>query len=722
MNYYGSFHRKYVRDDDPGPFMSLIQSLSFACHNMGAVSDGPRSLTVRTPLGIVTVMRVKDMEFVTVFSGIGALQILLSSAEDESYGIDLVITDTCQVGDVIKIITIPGAFFSDTYVYADYDSWVETCPFIYTLDHKSFITVVSGGKKYQNVIKNRDDWHNNTFNDLIDLGYGQGIATYHNSINIPGSEKVTFSFSPVTYGSAFSHIGRYIDHSKRLYIPILGRGVEFTEAYPKLAGCTGYPFGKKPFTITKDGITSWGEVVKPSGSVALPSYLTMAIYWPFIPYMHEIPYLNLRSQYRVDQGGANFPIQTSLRFIDSIYNYSIYRSGSAGEPIRDDVALIDYPEVVSTHSSGGTLDPSHGIVSGTLNTTNTQDQSITSAIKKNATIGTVGGMKDLFVETVISALLKFDYDDVENISRDTDFIANYYDSGWVPDGSWPCGKPREDTTMTDLDIKRKWTNSIEGSQSLKVGDIIIDSGEIALNYSGEVSSVISHNGMTTWNRECNPCTTLYTTIDVLYPSESQAIHPRDGATREPCDCPFSYDPNFINGGETYRPIGSSPDIWPGVWNAAGWSLSSPVEFVDGVFVTLSTTPGKLDLINGEYFYTAPTVDELDKDALQVCKFAGLVYLYCRRWNPVRRRVEVYLAATSDFQITNPYVGGYAYHTCSTWAGIYNYQNWYYCTGLPVYAPPGMLGYNSCAFLGYPSIEDTRTEYMLKRGCCPPLPI
>jgi hypothetical protein len=445
--------------------------------------------------------------------------------------------------------------------------------------------------------------------------------------------------------------------------------------------------------------------------------------------MREIPYLNIQNYTKVEHGTSGFPGRKSLRFIEPSYKHSIYYNYivedeviSTHSLVREDEVTGEYPDVVSSASSEGTLDPSHGIVSGYLTQTAMQGQTLSTRIKKTATIGTVGSLKDIFVETVLQAQLIYSYNNTDQITRDTNFIANYYDSGWVPDGSWPCGKPREDATNGTLDTKTRWDNIIEGSQSLKIGDIVIDSGDIALSYSGEDSTVIEHNGTTTWNRACNPCSQLVTTIDVLYDSGSQVIEPRDGSSRGPCDCPQSFDSNHAI--QPYTDIYRPPEGqgWPGAYDNPGWNMTGPTQLSNGKYEPGATTPGKLSVWEGEYFYTAPDVNQMESNYLDNCKMAGLVYLYCLRWNEKEKRVENYLAATSDFTVSNRAVGGYAFSTCVSvklGGADYNYQNYFLCSGLPFYTPPGILGYNSCEFNGTPSYTEMRSVAMKARGCCPP---
>jgi hypothetical protein len=498
--------------------MGLINELAFHCWNM-ARNDGAgvHRLVRSTPLGKVDVMRIGDVVYASTW-GVGGGGIILSSAENESYEIRWTLSPgVVSIEDMIAKVQLPATFFSETFVDPNYDMYSETCSFIFTLDHASFIVTINGGNVYQPVTNPRDDWHNNSYNNIADMKVGQHFLTYYESFtNRPGEVHISFSQSPYTYSSELSHIDRYIDHSKRLYIPILGRGEEFESQYLKYSKCEDYPYGKKPFTITADGITTYREVVKAAGVVASPAQLIMQLYWPFIPYMHEIPYLNL--QYF--SGGI--PRQASLQEIGSLRSYELQYNSSEdivnSLPLRTDVATGNFPADTMDQSDNSTFDFPNDIVSGIRTITSSQTSSSSNNVKKSATLGTIGELKDLFVETELNRASSSSTSRESQVTRVSNFPTIYYLPEFLPSMLMQCCNYADQTTGYDRNNSDD-SVIITGGQSLKCGDITIDYGAISMSYSGESSSNVTHDGTSSRTCEC-PVSKV---IHIVYTTQQMSV-------------------------------------------------------------------------------------------------------------------------------------------------------------------------------------------------------
>jgi hypothetical protein len=454
--------------------------------------------TVITEVYTPVVELKKIVEKKEVIEG-GGDYILLSSAKNKCYLI-LFNTKTCSIGGAVAKQPIVATFFADTYVDPDYDKRDEVCPYVWTVDGKDLIVVVSGGNFFQNVSgKVRNDWHNNNVVNYQDYNMRQRPQTYYYSCTqrfVNAEVRIAFSFSPLTYQAGLPYICRFIDHTKRLYTPILGRGEAFEKKYPKYSKCEDSPYGKKPFTVTKDGVSTYREVVKVERVIPLadPLNFNLFCYWPFVPYIHEISYLNLQWLSMSFLGGL--PQISSLQEINSFQSYKMsHAEGSAS--LRTDVATGNFPEVNATSSNTNNF--VLGESSGSSLSTSRQNQTKTFNVKKSATVGTVGNLKDLFVETELNGAWSYTYSWESGVTRSSNFPFIFYTPEFVDtlfwgDGTWT------DSTVGHAKLRARYTNSIEGTQILKCGDVVVESGALSMRYEGNNNDDATHSGNTTHTR------------------------------------------------------------------------------------------------------------------------------------------------------------------------------------------------------------------------------
>lgn len=456
--------------------------------------------------------------------------IILSSAQKECYLIKFKVNKTSvEVKSQAKKIHLPHTvFFADTFVNPDENSLLslaetfEICPFIYTLDHKKFIIVI-GGESGGLTLKARDDWHYNYCQNLADIPTFDVFRWYYYSwfpVEVKQSDQYlqgygwNYSFSPFTYCLGLFYLNRFIDHNKRLYIPILGRGETFAKVHPKLAGCENGRYGKKPFTITKDGIVSYKEVVRMGGAVMSPEGYgpakyygyNMQTYWPFIPYMCEIANLDIQAGKR----------DTSLWYPAFFYNYKMQYytdNGMVELPLRSDVIDGSFPVPVNVSTIVRGIVELVNSNSGTNTVTVTRSQTSSFNLKKYSSIGTIGNLKDLHVLTELAGNMSSEYSDVQIVQRVSDFPDMYYDISWVDDLLW-SGDSYHDVTNCSMDVNIKHTNKITGTQKLMAGDIEIDSGSILMDFVGTEVCEKTHDGTTDWVGP-PPCTRIaYTTLQM----------------------------------------------------------------------------------------------------------------------------------------------------------------------------------------------------------------
>lgn len=513
--------RVYRGPDPPYRFMEMINTLSFQCGNMLAEAPGGiATLRRELPFGNVSVMRVGamggesyGMEFVTTELTEGEIQILLSSAEAETYGIDFNLSRV-KITGTPKKIHLPADYFSETFTGPYYDLFSETCPFIFTLNHKSFIVVIPGDNTYQTVSGSRDDWHNNSYVTDKSLPLYTAEKRYYATIIYELDRWIEggycYSFSPYTFYNDIRHIARHINHSLRLYIPILGRGAAFDTKYPKFADCEGYPYGKKPFTRSEAGIISYREVVVPGQQVTYPSGFSLQLFWPFIPYLHEIANFNI---HRLQNPLAEFVWRLALWDLGPMYAYKLQYNDAGGasheEGIHADSLTGSFPDATVAEVRTTTIDLSQEWSATIIPDTGGESEYLltkrerkTFTLEKYATLGTVGSRKDLHVVTRLAGAWAWDYNDSDKLGRESNFPPPYYmESEMVDTTFWAC-IVFHDSTICTRDLDSVFKNEIVGTQELKVGDVVIDSGQINMTYDGVETSDILHTGTVDFDKPC----------------------------------------------------------------------------------------------------------------------------------------------------------------------------------------------------------------------------
>jgi hypothetical protein len=660
--------------------MREINSLSAQCRNTAGTSPGSIQSLFRTyPHGTVHVMRIGAMagpdwgyEIVTThLLGGGELQIILSSAEGETWGIPFTLRpESVIVGDRADKITLSATFFDGTFIDPDYDRQMEVCPFIYTLNHKDDFIVVVGQDPFFHPVSARDDWHNNSYTQILDMGIGQHLLSYYETIKRVISEvHVAFSFSPYTAFAGFSHTDRYIDHVRRLYIPILNRDGEIAE---ELTGMIGFPFGKKPFTLGEDGtFLTYREVVRPSTTVAVPDLLkfNLQLFWPFIPYLREIPNFNLHFLSPAQLGS---PATASLQNFDPAYVHELRYDPGGRQSLRADSLSLSYPDATYTTDTTSNLDPANSVVTGRSDWNERTDQTITYTITKSATLGTVGGLKDLFVLTTLTGVVEHASRLDGELVRTSNFPGVYYMPEFVDDLFWPCGR-MTDVTDASESYSDGYTVEITGSQVLKVGDVEIDRGSITLSYTGTDTRETVHNGTASRYHACdNPTAIGYTTteMDVLEEQQFTCLDENgDVINCEQCEWVVVSGGGQINQQGVYTAPATNANC-----------ASNPIIGIECDGVVILTLALAINGVTDNS--TAYWIKQGCEDAPTATCPAGSYHCCTYLTYDCRGQYNGYVNTAS---------GGYP---CA----------------------PGTEPYDTCA--SSPSIQDVRSGELLEAGCCP----
>lgn len=476
--------RNYRYEANPSDYQAIIGSLSFQCRNIQQHAKvSVIQLTQSVPGAIITVRRVNDIEYVYIQRLDKNYYIILSSKSDETYLIPFRVSlESVNIESSVIKKSINAEYFDSTYISPLYDTYQETCPFIYTLDHETFLIIINGGAMERNV-SNRDDWHYNQYTNYPDLSIGQEADHYYAS-GLFNSEArswykkqgVGFSISPYTFFTdGATHVNRYIDQDKRLYTP--------TGAYSFAAGESGiirldeHPYGKKPFTLTADGVQTYNEVVKSTGISDMNDYTMVTILWPFIPYLCEWSYFNLQRK-----TGSAIPVQLSEQWFNYLFSHELnYRRADGTDvssALRTDSEVSSFPAQEDVTSITG--DSSYG--TSAYSRTDTTTQVAELAMTKYHTIGSIGNLKDLYVKNEIRC--DYDYSFVVNIgvARTTNFPSQYYSPEFYDDLTWECCVSHSDSTNAWGRQTLTRTNTITGTQQLIAGSIVIDAGEINMDY------------------------------------------------------------------------------------------------------------------------------------------------------------------------------------------------------------------------------------------------
>jgi hypothetical protein len=314
--------RKYLGPDDPGPFMDMINSMSFGCRHMKEYNrNGVFCLNGSIPEGRVRVMRVGDVDYIWTYGGgTGALYIIL--IPDLTRGFVIPVTPSkgdyafgdfavLEGGNIVRYQYdkdeggMTGAGVRQQYM-----------PYIFKAIATSHVSVGDPGNLFYPDPVN--DWHNKFY--VVDC---TGDQSAQEVLWRPPSQVATvgfgedllppwYSMSPLTAHNFHWCFEAAIDQSKRIYQPVgtdvtleseeisipnftlLSRNVlRYVYLYPILASRF---YGKNAFDLTDGAVIAFGESIYMSGVVtaSIPVDVDpILFFWPWIPYLDEIRSFNI---------------------------------------------------------------------------------------------------------------------------------------------------------------------------------------------------------------------------------------------------------------------------------------------------------------------------------------------------------------------------------------------------------------------------------------------
>lgn len=398
-------------------------------------------------------------------------------------------------------------------------------------------------------INHKDDWHYILFTWvpwplwLIQLACQptyEEDQMYHPGLSaaVYGG-KVHWSHSPTTAGAdgTRQHIIRYIDQEKRLYrpgridlkydnnldgTPVLNEDKTQKYLMTETGKITGPPvsyamsvYGKKPFTRGSDGrVSSYNErMVVGSGSIWTMNegyegslqgggkiqFNSTMFFWPFIPYMWEIPNFNVFEYSNADplygrymgpgvgsayiRGwhlGYDTPPNDDPNDIPELADAAIF-NGEA--PLTSSVSAprpVHIPYGGPQSASGSWVDTVSAPYKYTVN------------VEKSVPVGPVCNGKVLFVKNVINIIGTCEATIVTNSTKSSSFDLMFYSMV----GFWPGWYGKDYGCGVDVShTGRVYVNdyNVNGTvvSSLIFGDVVIDSHPGTMHYKGRRDKLIT---------------------------------------------------------------------------------------------------------------------------------------------------------------------------------------------------------------------------------------
>jgi hypothetical protein len=476
----------------------------------------------------------------------------LVSAANSYQGAYVVTSDEIVQAAALELTT------HDYTVFAGYFSFKPNLPDA-DITEESCVCVVNGVANVaaDNIFAmsfgHKDDWHNMEFRWIgypywfaqgAPLSITQDDYWVGGTLKHPGlfaanpSRYYHLSHSQLTWGEqSRKHIIRHIDQEKRLYRPgqinlqrdddperylmtMTGAATEDGQGPYKMSA-----YGKRPFTRdTNEKLIAYNERAVVGGAASyvingvpplFPAYNMPFFFWPFIPYLWEIPYFNFFTFYNKEflYGRCITPEPGSAWFRGWQVKYNTVGSnewGSDNETVvqlSNDSATLTGRENVNVNTSDerphwiwkdGYVVGMVGSTSGSWTDTDTNSWGYTASVEKTVPIGTVCNGQDLSVMNSMSLVSEYS-DNSETVNTKA---TNLPDSAylWWPTepGWWPIGGYNDSSTINRTIIETMAIVATLQSE-LKFGDTVIESGSGSMAYQYDRNYITNVNNSVSFN-------------------------------------------------------------------------------------------------------------------------------------------------------------------------------------------------------------------------------
>lgn len=384
---------------------------------------------------------------------------------------------------------------------------------------------LTGDNVYQTSFDNKDDWHavcilwvgtpywftgTYTVNEFKDTWCHPGLES-----GLSGAG-IHWSHSPTTYGSAsIRHYQRFIDQEKRVYRPgLINLKKDADDGSYLMIETSVQPFGKCPYTrsTSTEKLLSYNERAKITGSgtynINDAKYNYVTFFWPFIPYMFDIPYFTIFN-YEVNNavyGRCLTPEQMSSCF----KAYGIEKQEIGKIAVTETTTSTDAASFTGSdnvHNSTTEERPHyewpgpvyHGPEppSGTWTDTTSDAWNYSGSVTKTVPIGPLSGAGMLDVKTTISVSGAYTGETETVNTKETEFGAGVY--LWPPsytemwgEGDWT------DTSTIAYEKSDSMTCSASITTELRVGGTAIASGSGTFSFGSNRNYTIDNTNVYTW--------------------------------------------------------------------------------------------------------------------------------------------------------------------------------------------------------------------------------
>lgn len=378
---------------------------------------------------------------------------------------------------------------------------------------------------YNLAFSNKDDWHSVC---ILWVGTPYWFAgTYHlnefeDTWVHPGLESgisgagIHWSHSPTTYGSAsIRHYQRFIDQEKRVYRPgLINLRKDEDDGSYLMAETAVQPFGKRPYTrsTSNEKLISYNERAKITGSGAYSindsKYNYVTFFWPFIPYMFDIPYFTIFN-YEVNEaiyGRCVTPEQMSSCFkAYGIEKQEIGKIAVTTTTTSTDSASFTGSDNVHTSTADerphyewpGPIYVGPEPPSGEWTDTTSDSWSYSGSVTKTVPIGPLNSFGMLEVQTSISVSGAYSGETETVNTKTTEFGAGVYI--WPPSYTemWGEGEWTDNSVInyTEEDLMQC---SASITTALRVGGSAIVSGSGTFSFSSNRVYTIENDNTYTW--------------------------------------------------------------------------------------------------------------------------------------------------------------------------------------------------------------------------------
>lgn len=741
--------RKYLGPDDPGPFMDMINSMSFGCRHMKEYNrHGVFTLTRKTANGEVRVMRVNDVDYIWTEGGKGFIFIIL-------------------IPDLITGWKIPVTLAKDDYSFMAMADLEDLKDKILRYEFQKDPDATPRFEYAPYIFEHSDTHHTSvgyhgdmsSLNPYYDWHYKHYILDCTSDAGSDDLWRPPFQFTYYGFGEDLhptwysmyqltAHGYHYcfeaaIDQLKRIYQPynievnlnseeitiptltLISRDVlKYNFKYPAQASRF---YGKNAFTYIKNSndvyeLTSFGESIVIGGAetATVPEGIDpILFFWPWIPYMDEVRSFSILA-YSADVNNDN-PLAGKwfvTPVIGSLSSWKIGYYNALGQYASQDLFKDEatFSDVVYS-TTGDTVNAEAPCAcgncgTGTITVTNTQTNTpYNSSGTKYVPIGLIGGKIPISMKTTWSsngAGPTWNDVSVQTIEGTYPYLTLIDPGGEtsiVDLYNSCCISSFSSTGTTSKTYKETASNNLSISQELKVGDDVIFTGDSSMSYSMAYNITEGYNGtveavVTPPDYEPPVCAGhINFTTQSMDIDQQQTISWSDTTALPEVPVPCTDDANA----RVFR------------WSLSGGGELSSTTSQSTTYTAPHTNPNCSNNATISLYCNDVLLDTL---SIGIMAYKGTEYAYTFKWAIAK--------GTKCNGTCSPGSGQYAaWHVACNrircnGENAFCYEPNSMCTDTPDACTKGCWysSDNWCGGLYWNVTHDIRTQELINKGCCP----